>query len=329
MEKTLTEGTRRATPALVGSRRVILITGLALAALAVLFHLLTGQKFLTLNNVSNMLVAAAVPSFTAWALSFIFACDIVDFSVGAVILLAATVTGTVGNEAGVLPMIACSIAVGVFLFVLNFQIYLTTKIPSWIAAMGMTMIYESITLIYSDSRLQEGLQVVTLNNEQRMLGLAPWIFIVFAIGLALAWLLYNRTTIGLNIRATGRNAEVARMMGIPIRRTLVLGGAIAGFFVGCAGFLTECYAGRVIGVTGLASIATVFQPIAAVLLAQAMRRHIDYMAAIPLATLFITAIFNLMTLLGIQSGTWQQVTLGLTVILFGIVARRGTKGVVK
>ena len=145
----------------------------------------------------------------------------------------------------------------------------------------------------------------------------------------LAYIIYNKTTIGLNIRATGNNEEVAKMMGINTRKTLIFAGIIAGFFIGCAGFLTESYAGRVIGVTGLASIATIFQPISAVLLAQVLQKYVNFTIAIPIATVFIVAIFNLMTLLGVPSGTWQQVVLGLTVIMFGIIAQRKTQGVVK
>ena len=306
--------------------------GISLAAfviLALLANVASEGKFLTQNNISNILVGATIPIFTAWGFSFIFACNVVDFSVGAVIILSATVAGTFGNEYGIPAVILGGIIVGVVLLFINFQVYTITKIPSWIAAMGMTMIYESVTLIYSNSRLKQGMQVVTLDNSYRKFGQSPYIFIVLVIGLVFAYLLYNKTTIGLNIRAIGSNLEVAKLMGISSKKTLIYGGIISGLFVGCAGFLTESYAGRVIGVTGLTSVSTVFQPIAAVLLAQVMKKYINLMIAIPIATVLITAIFNIMTLIGIQSGTWQQVALGIIVILFGIIAQRHVKETVK
>ncbi len=306
--------------------------GLALivvAALAIVINWASGGKFLTASNLGFLVVGAAIPTFTAWGLSFIFACNITDFSIGAVIILGATVAGTLGNRFGIPGVLIGGIVVGVVLLSLNFQIYNITKIPSWIAGMGMAMIYESITVIYANSRLSEGLQVIQLEDEYRILGRAPLIYLVLAVGLILAYLIYNRTTIGYNIRAVGSNQDVAKMMGINIKKTLAFGGLIAGVFFGASGFLTESYAGRAIAMTGLSSIATIFQPLAAVLLAQVMQKRINIIIAIPIATILITAIFNALTLVGVSTGTWQQTALGSIVIVFGVIAQRKVRGIVK
>ncbi|MCM8709964.1 hypothetical protein M2651_02855 [Clostridium sp. SYSU_GA19001] len=290
---------------------------------------IAGGKFLTLFNLKFIIVGATIPTFTAWGLSFIFASNITDFSIGAVIILAATVTGTLGNLFGLAGVLVGGMAVGFILLLINFQVYNITKITSWIAGMGMAMIYESITVIYSNSRLKNGLQVIQLDDDKKIFGQPPAINIILIIGLIAAYVVYNKTTIGLNVRALGSNQEVSKMMGINVSKTLLLGGLIAGAFFGASGFLTESYAGRAIAATGLTSIATIFQPLAAVLLAQVMEKYINLMIAIPVATIIITAIFNVLTLLGVPSGTLQQTFLGVIVIIFGILAQRGEKGVVK
>ena len=43
----------------------------------------------------------------------------------------------------------------------------------------------------------------------------------------------------------------------------------------------------------------------------------------------IMLIFNVLTLLGVPSGTFQETLLGVIVILFAILSSRNTKGVVK
>jgi hypothetical protein len=41
------------------------------------------------------------------------------------------------------------------------------------------------------------------------------------------------------------------------------------------------------------------------------------------------AIFNFLTLMNVPSGTWQETVLGISVIIFGVLANRNTKEVVK
>ena len=51
--------------------------------------------------------------------------------------------------------------------------------------------------------------------------------------------------------------------------------------------------------------------------------------AVPISTFLITLIFNVLTLFGVPSGTFQDFILGVIVILFAILAQRKVKGVVK
>ena len=148
-------------------------------------------------------------------------------------------------------------------------------------------------------------------------------------GFIIAYVTYNKTSIGLNARAVGGNADVAQMMGINTRRALMLGGLMAGFFFGFAGVMKESYAGYVVAQTGLSSLSTVFQPLAAVLLAQALQKHINIAIGIPISTFLIAMIFNILTLMGVPSGTFQEFLLGVIVVVFGITAQRNVKGVVK
>ncbi|NCB62363.1 MAG: hypothetical protein EOM52_01930 [Clostridia bacterium] len=306
----------------------LVVAAVALAALVVL-NVLTKGKFLTPNNLMTIVVNASAPTFIAWAFVFLQASGFTDLSLGAAIIVAANVAGTFGNAAGYPGLVLGGLAAGVLLMTINFSVFHFTKIPSWIAGLGMTMIYEALAFFYSQQRLSAGLRVVNLENQYRALGRAPLVFIVMAIGLALAYFVYNRTTIGLNIRAVGSNQTVARTMGISMTRTIILSGIIAGLFVGMAAFVKESFAGTVPAVSGLASLSGTFQPLAAVLMAQALSKHINITFGAVIGTVFIMAVFNVLTLLGVPSGTWQEAVLGLSVIVFGIVAQKKQMGVVK
>lgn len=309
-------------------RNSILILVL-IVILFIIFNEFVGRKFLTLSNINNLITGSAISTLAAWGLCFIFASGVTDFSIGAVMILSATVAGVLGNKFGYGGLIFGGIIVGLVLLSINFIIYNVTKIPSWIAGLGIAMIYEAITAYYSKIRLSHGLQVVELDPKVRALGQSPTVYIVLIIGFILAYLIYNRTSVGLNVRAIGSNVEVAKMMGIKIQNTLLMAGIISGLFFGVAGFIKESYAGRVIAMTGLSSISTIFLPLAAVLLSQVLQKSMNIVVAVPIATFFISAIFNMLTLSGVPSGTWQETLLGLIVILFGMIAQKRVKGVVK
>jgi len=276
-----------------------------------------------------LLSHAVIPSFVAWGLAFVFACDFTDMSLGAVIILAASAAGNCGNTFGYPGVVLGGVGVGILLITLNFFIYTTTRIPSWVAGIGMAMLYEAAGVFYSNSRAVRGLSVVELSSELRQLAKYPLIYVIFAMGFVLAYLLYNRTQVGLNIRALGSGLDVARSMGIPVRKTLIQVGIVTGLFVGCAAFLTESYNARISAQTGLTSLANIFQPMATLMLARVLQSRINLIVGIPICALCVYSIFNMLTILGVPSGTWQEAVLGAIVILFGVFAQRGEKGAVK
>lgn len=299
------------------------------AAGAIGINLYTGGKFLAPSNLAVLLSHAVVPSFVAWGLAFVFACDFTDMSLGAVIILAANAAGVCGNLWGYPGVVLGGVGVGMLLITLNFFLFITTKVPSWVAGIGLAMIYEAAGVFYSNARADQGLSVVELDGGLRQLAKFPLIYVIFFLGFALAYLLYNRTQVGINIRALGSGLDVARSMGISIGRTLMLVGVITGFFVGCAAFLTESYNARISAQTGLTSLSNIFQPMATLMLARVLQSRINLIVGIPICALCVYSIFNVLTILGIPSGTWQEAVLGAIVILFGVFAQRGEKGVVK
>ena len=169
------------------------------------------------------------------------------------------------------------------------------------------------TLIYTD--MPDGLRHLETCLERRS-GTSCVVYI-----------LYNRTTISLNIRALGGNKDVAGPSSIS--ETLLMVGIISGIFVGVASVVQQSFAGRTTIATGLTSIYVIFRPLAIVLLAQILQKRLNIIVAVPICAVIIFAVFNLLTLLGIPSGTLQEALLGGFLIVFGILGQRGYKGVVK
>lgn len=307
----------------------IAILFLVMIALFVIFNFITGGRFFTGSNVAVIFSHTIYPDFVAWGLVFLFACNYTDLSIGGVLVLGAFAVNMFGNWWGFPGVIIGGVLVGIILITLNFTIFAFTKIPSWIAGIALAMIYEGTAVALKFNDVTKPLVNVQLADRFTSLGRLPYSAIVLVIGFVAAYVLYNRTTIGLNIRALGSNADVSRVLGINVIKTLIAVGLICGVFIGIASFVEESYIGLMQVKTGLTSMFLVFEPIATVLLAQILQKRINIIIGVPICAFIIYAIFNLLTVLNVPSGTLQEAFLGFFVIAFGMLGQKGAKGIIK
>jgi len=324
-----------------GSLKKTLLSLLAIiagiAVVAVLFNLLCGGRFLLATNINAMAMSSIVTSFAAWGYCFIMSLGYMDLSIGALSLLTLYGAGILGMRfgvaggivGGVAGLIIGGIAVGIFLMQINFNLFAWTRIPSWVAGIGMCLIYEAIIAWYSDIVQSRNTVVVWLDEKYRLLAKAPWIYVVFAVGLVFAYIMYNRTSLGMNVRAIGSNPDVSKIMGVKIPKTLIATGVVCGVLIGVNAILLISRAGIIHPITGLGTLAMVFHPLASVLLAQVLSKWINMIVAVPFTSLFVYICFNVLSILGVPAGTLQEAVLGLSVVVFGVIAQRGVKGVVK
>ena len=308
--------------------KAIIIVGIVIAAF-ILLNILSGGKILSPKNLDAILSSAVVPTLTAFGFLIVFTGNVTDLSPGSIVILTSTAAGLLANAYGIPAAIIGCILLGIVCMVFNFTVYRITKVPPWIAALGMTMVYESFAVMYANYCASKGQKIVVMDQDLRFLGHQPGIYICGIIGIIIAYIIFNKTSLGINFRATGDNEDVAKIMGINVDKALILGGVVAGAFFGYAGVVQESYAGFVYAMSGLTSLSTTFQPMAAALLALALANYINAVIAVPISTILITAVFNVLPIFGVPSGTFQNAILGLIVIFFAILAQRNVKGVVK
>jgi ribose transport system permease protein len=318
---------------LTGNLRKTLISVLVLIVVivvfAVVFNLAFEGKFLTQSNVNQILTNSILASFTAWGFCFVLALNYMDLSIGAVIMLCVYASGELGNMIGPVGVVIAGLVVGVVVMTFNFSLFAFLKIPSWVAGLGLALIYEAIISVYQRYKESVGTNLVMLKSEYGILGKPPLIYVMFAVGIVLAYILYNRSSLGLNARSVGSNPNVARTMGININRTLIMTGIVCGVFVGCAGFLRESYSLLVNVPASLSSLAVIFPPFAAIFIAQVISRWVNMIIAVPFCAIIIYICYNVLSIVGIPSGTISEFVLALFIIVFGMIAQRGTKEVVK
>lgn len=304
---------------------------IVLIAILIIFDIVTKGRYLTSSNIITLMTQSVIPTFIAWGMCFIFTTGTMDLSLGASLILGCNVAGflAVSLNLGYPGLIIGGVLTTVLLEFINLTCYTKTKIPSWVAGLGMAMIYEAIGSMYSSHMINIGKQAIDLGDKYRLLGVAPYNVIIWIAGLIIAYIIFNRSSVGLNIRAIGGNVPVSKMMGLNVEKTIIMGGVIGGIFLGIASAINESYTGRVMPVTGLNSISFIFTPLAILFLAQAFERTVNLVVGILISAFFISSMFNVLTVIGVPSGTWQEVVLGMSIIVFGILSQRNNKGVSK
>ncbi len=160
------------------------------------------------------------------AFSYLFACGITDLSGWRAIIVPggdchSLIPHIVGKwRFGYVPCSCAAVLVGVALdLAVNMTLFQVTKIPPWIAGLGMTMVYETIAG-YTHRYGISGPAVEGLADEMRCSARSPAIYIMLVIGFIIAYVTYNKDLHRSQCPAVGGNADVAQMMGINTRRSL-------------------------------------------------------------------------------------------------------------
>ncbi len=312
-----------------GSAKALIVLIVAMVVFGVIVNMITGGRFLTPKNMEIIISNSIYPTFIAWGLCFLFACGYTDMSMGGVLVVGSFAACAFGNALGYPGVVIGGLLAGTLMIFINFGIFAVTKIPSWIASISLAMVYEAVSILLRTWKVTKKFVDTELDRSYRALGQWPLNFVILIIGFIIVYFVYNRTTIGLNVRALGGSNSVARALGINIPKTILWVGLICGVLMGVACIVQESYKGKTFAVSGLTSIQMIFKPLAIALLAQILQKWINIIIVVPFCSVIIYAIFNVMTFFGIPSGTLQDVCLGAFVIIFGIIGQKGVKEVVK
>jgi len=306
--------------------QLLLFSGIILVYL--IFNGVLDGRLLTATNLRIILSHAVFPALVAWGMSFFFSTGIIDLSVGSNIILSANVGCYLATRLnlGMPGLIVGTILTCMLLQHLNIRAIIDLEIPSWIAGLGAALVYEAITAQYM---FTQNIMALDLPNKYRPLGNMPYLGIVYFAAFAVAYFLSNRTTVGLNIKALGGNQQVAGSMGIDRKKTVIIGALIGAAFIGMGAVIQISYAGRVYATTGLGSLASIFQALACVLLSGSIASILSPPVGILVSSFFVVSIFNVLTMLGVPSGTGQDIFLGVIVVVCGILSHLRHKGVVK
>ncbi len=243
-----------------------------------LFFCVAGPGFATTNTVVSILDSSYYIGLMAIGMTFVIITGGIDLSVGAVMICAALVAGTMHDKMG-LPMwlsLIVAVAVGTIFGLANGFMVSVMKIPAFIATLGTMMVARGlgsiVTATASVTYPQRGTPDGWFRNIFKVIGengqaVPTGVIVLFGSAIVMAFIL-NKTKAGRYIISLGSNKEATRLSGVNVVRWEMLAYVISGLFAGLAaiayasiystilpgtgnGFELDAIAGTVIGGTSL------------------------------------------------------------------------------
>jgi ribose/xylose/arabinose/galactoside ABC-type transport system permease subunit len=234
------QGDRAVSFRLAGLRRLFGSQEAVLLGVIVLLFLVVGginPRFLAERNLESILLGNAYVAVAAIGMSMVIVSGNIDISVGSLIGVLATVSGSLA-VAGAPIVVSWLVPIGIsvlVMLVIGFMVaYL--RIPSIVVTLGMLSILKGGLISATGGKWISNLPPGYNLAQNDLLGVPLPIY--FMVGLtvgAAVWMRYSAA--GRAIYAVGGNAEAARLSGLSRERTLMMVFAIHGVFVGIAAIL--------------------------------------------------------------------------------------------
>ena len=195
-------------------------------------------RFLATRNLADIILGNAYIAVAAIGMSMVIISGNIDISVGSLIGVMATVSGSLAVAGA--PIIVTWIAplvIGVAVMAAQGAVVAYLRIPAIVVTLGMLSILKGGLISVTGGKWITGLPKGFHIADIEVFGVLPMsvLILVLATALAALWMRYSPS--GRAIYATGGNAEAARLCGVNPQRTVVMVFALHGFFAGIATLL--------------------------------------------------------------------------------------------
>jgi ribose/xylose/arabinose/galactoside ABC-type transport system permease subunit len=238
------------------------VIALATVLVAVVFFSITARGFLSIDNFRSIVLSVAVVACLALGENLVILAGEIDVSVGSILALAGFVAGPVALSTGsTWPTLAVGLGVGLLAGLVNGLLVSRTRVPSIVATLGTLYAFQGAALLWSGTR-----NVVSVPDSADILGAGrflgmPMPVLVVLLAFAVLAVARRNTKWGRDLMATGGNRRAAGIMGVPIRRELLVAFALSGLLAGLGAVM---YLGELGGIqTSVVGTNLVLQVIAA------------------------------------------------------------------
>jgi fructose transport system permease protein len=234
-------GGGRATPKVSGDR-VAQLGPLIALVLACAFFATQSSQFLQASNFSLIIQQVMVVGTLAIGQTLIILTAGIDLSCGTAMALGSIVMTKLAVDSNVPPVLAILLGIITCMVIgfVNGGLVVGLTLPPFIVTLGTYSICLALTHIYSkDETISNLPSVMTKLGESFKIGSTAVTYgsLVTLALFALVWFVLTQTTWGRRVYALGDNPEATRLMGIPVRKQLLMVYAVAGVIYGIAALL--------------------------------------------------------------------------------------------
>jgi len=234
---------------------VILVVFIAIVSIV-------NRSFLDGSNIQSLLTQIAPMGIISIGAAFVIITGGIDFSTGTGLAMAAVFGGVMYQAANknLFVMVLSCILLGAVLGAVNGAVITILHLQPFIVTLATMSLAQGAALFIAEGR------VVFLNDPAitrigsgNIFGFFPTSFFIFIVVCIIAWILLNRTKMGIYIYAIGGNEEAARFSGIQVERYKFFAFLFAGVCTGLGALITICrieqVAPNISGTTQLDAIA--------------------------------------------------------------------------
>jgi fructose transport system permease protein len=235
------EGGGRAVPKVSGER-VAQLGPLIALILACVFFTTQSERFLDPANFSLIIQQVMVIGTLAIGQTLIILTAGIDLSCGTAMALGSIVMTKLAVDSNVPPVLAILLGIIACMAIgfVNGGLVVGLAMPPFIVTLGTFSICLALTHIYSKDETISGLpSAMTKLGESFSIGdTAVTYGSLVTLGLfAVFWFILTQTTWGRRVYALGDNPEATRLMGVPVRKQLLMVYVVAGVIYGIAALL--------------------------------------------------------------------------------------------
>ena len=308
----------------IKERLPILVTA-AVLLLMVVGAGLRFPNFLSLRVLANLLADNAFLGVVAVGLTFVVLTGGIDLSVGSLVGLSSILAAKLVGTAHLHPILALAAPLGVGALLGASQGFLVARfgLPPFLVTLAGLFLCRGAALWIS----RESLQI----DHPFFSALTGWSLplpgkasltatsVTFLVVVAVAAWGARQTAFGRAVYAIGGNASSARLMGLPVARTLVLAYALSGFCAALGGAIFTVYtsSGNAVSGTGLELDAIAAVVIGGTLLSGGYGSVFGTFLGIGILGVVQTAI----TFQGTLSSWWTRIVIGLLLLAFMLVQK--------
>ena len=234
-------GGGRSVPKVSGDR-VAQLGPLIALVLACIFFTTQSEQFLDPANFSLIIQQVMVVGTLAIGQTLIILTAGIDLSCGTAMALGSIVMTKLATDSGVPPLIAILLGVATCAAIgfVNGGLVVGLSLPPFIVTLGTFSICGALTHIYSnDETISQLPAALTKLGESFSVGGTRVTYgsLVTLALFAFVWFVLTQTTWGRRVYALGDNPEATRLMGIPVRKQLLMVYVVAGIIYGIAALL--------------------------------------------------------------------------------------------